>query len=70
MSDRLLRHIPTGVLYIWQLTYAEREDFEEVETAAENAPEPVKPKRAAKAGLQAPVDDTALNAEASRGMPA
>lgn len=69
MSDRLLRHIPTGVLYIWQLPYAEREDFEEVEPAVEAAPEP-KPKRASKAGLQAPVDDTSLSADASRGLPA
>lgn len=30
MADRLLIHKPTGVLYIWQHQFAQREDFEEV----------------------------------------
>ncbi len=30
MSDRMLRHIPSGTLYIWQAAYAQRKDFEEV----------------------------------------
>lgn len=39
MADRMLRHIPTGILYIWQPAYAQRKDFEEV--VEEAAPEVV-----------------------------
>ncbi len=43
MADRMLRHIPTGILYIWHPAYAQRKDFEEVveEAAPEVVEEPV-----------------------------
>lgn len=43
MADRMLRHIPSGILYIWQPAYAQRKDFEEVveEAAPEVVEEPV-----------------------------
>jgi hypothetical protein len=73
MSDRYLRHIPSGTLYIWQASYAQRSDFEEVEAAptVEDAP---KPKAKAKPKAIEPVEpaetnDAALSADASRGLP-
>jgi hypothetical protein len=78
-SDRLLRHIPSGIIYIWQEVFAGREDFEPYTVPVEPAPEPavtrtlklpVKPK--GKAGLSMVVEATAeeaLSADASRGMP-
>ena len=30
MSDRYLKHIPSGVIYIWQTAFAVRDDFVEV----------------------------------------
>jgi hypothetical protein len=63
MTQRLLRHIPTGILYAYQDIYAIRPDFEEIidvesrvveEPAAEA---PVKKTRAKKA------DTTSVDAE-------
>lgn len=30
MADRYLKHKPSGIVYIYQSAYAERDDFEEV----------------------------------------
>ena len=30
MSDRLLRHIPTNILYVWQPAFANNPEFEEI----------------------------------------
>lgn len=66
MADRLLRHIPTGTLYIWQHAYAEREDFEEViDVESREVPEP-KPKRKKSEPV---VDEAAIAADASRNLP-
>jgi hypothetical protein len=50
MADKMLRHIPTGTLYIWQPSFAQRPDFEDVveEPVAEEpalVAEPVEPKQ-------------------------
>ena len=50
MTQRLLRHIPTGILYAYQDIYAIRPDFEEiidVESRVVEEPAPVveKPRR-------------------------
>lgn len=67
MADRLLRHIPTGTLYIWQYAFAEREDFEEViDVEAKEVPEPPKTKRAKAAPV---IDEAAIAADASRNLP-
>lgn len=68
MADRLLRHIPTGVLYVYQPAYALRADFEEIiDVEAKEIPTP-KPRAKAKAEVHK-VDDEALSADASRGLP-
>lgn len=76
MSDRYLRHIPSGTLYIWQAAYAQRSDFEEVADApkaeAEDAPKPkakAKPKAIEPVEPAAETNDAALSADASRGLP-
>jgi hypothetical protein len=62
MADKMLRHIPTGTLYVWQPAFAQRPDFEEVveEPVAEEpalGAEPVETKqtRRAKKTAQAEV---------------
>jgi hypothetical protein len=83
MSDRLLRHIPSGTLYIWQPAYAQRKDFEEVvEEVVEEVPaevvEPVKPRtRRVKALDPQPVvqsevvvvEEERIQEDASRDLP-
>lgn len=85
MPDRYLRHKPTGVVYIWQLVFAENPDFEEYDPNPEidikiptldtlvpdKTPKPIK---GARAGLQpssvSPEEkDAALSADASRNLP-
>jgi hypothetical protein len=91
MADKMLRHIPTGTLYIWQPAFAQRADFEDyvpepepvVEApAVVDAPAP-KAKTSRKKAEAAPepepvvkyapepafVDEAALSADASRGLP-
>ena len=72
MADRLLRHIPSGVLYVYQPVYAQRADFEEIfDVEAREIPDPA-PKAARKVKPKAEVaavDDEALSEEASRGLP-
>ena len=68
MADRLLRHIPTGVLYIYQPVYAARDDFEEIiDVEAKEIPTP-KPRAKIKAEVPK-VDEEALSADASRDLP-
>lgn len=77
MADRLIRHIPTGNLFIYQAAFAERDDFEEVidveSRVVEDKPvaAPAPKKTRAKAGLvEAPaVDNEALAADASHNLP-
>lgn len=85
MADRYLRHIPSGILYIWQAAYAQRTDFEEVEDAPQDEDAPAAPiviktkvKTKAKPRAIEPVEsddleinlnDVALSADASRGLP-
>jgi hypothetical protein len=82
MSDRYLRHTPSGILYIWQAEYAQRADFEEVADApVEENPTPVqavmprqkvkvaKPKAIEVVEPEIELDDSALRADASRGLP-
>lgn len=73
MADRLLRHIPSGVLYVYQAVYAQRPDFEEIfDVEAREIPDPA-PKIARKVKPKAEaapaVDDEVLSEEASRGLP-
>lgn len=72
MADRMLRHIPSGVLYVYQDVFAQRPDFEEiinVEARVIPDSEVRAPRRAkAKAEVVA-VDADALSEDASRGLP-
>ncbi len=48
MTDRMLRHKPTGVLYVYQEAFANRPDFEEVinvESRVIEDPAPAKRKK-------------------------
>lgn len=87
MADKLLRHIPTGTLYIWQPAFAQRADFEDyvpepepvVEApAATDAPKAKSSRKKAEVAPEpaekytpepAFVDEAALSADASRGLP-
>lgn len=87
MADKMLRHIPTGVLYIWQPSFAQRADFEDVVPEPEPIVEPVADagtkaskssrKKADKVAVPSVkytpepvfVDEEALSADASRGLP-
>lgn len=75
MTQRLLRHIPTGILHAYQPAFAVRPDFEEVidvETRVVEVTDVVeKPARRAKkaAAEVAPTDEAAIQADASRGLP-
>ena len=87
MADKMLRHIPTGTLYIWQPAFAQRADFEDYVPEPEpvvEAPAAVaapKAKTSRKKAEVAPepaekytpepafVDEAALSADASRGLP-
>jgi hypothetical protein len=70
MADRLLRHTPSGVLYVYQPVYAQRSDFEEViDVESRVIPEPeVVTRRKPKPKVEA-VDNEALSEEASRNLP-
>lgn len=72
MTDKLVRHIPTGVIWVSQPAWEGRADFEPYEPeavpeAAPVAPAPRKP-RAAKVVEPVVVPDEALSQEASRGL--
>ncbi|MFM6959556.1 MAG: hypothetical protein ACKOW0_00835 [Schleiferiaceae bacterium] len=77
MADKLLRHIPSGIVYIWQPEYAQRADFEEYEpelAAPVAAPaEAAAPKaRAVRKKVESEpvvIDEAALSADASRNLP-
>ncbi len=84
MADRMLRHIPSGILYIWQPAYAQRKDFEEVveeaapEVVEEPAQEASKPRtRRVKALDPQPVvevepvvvEEERIEEDASRNLP-
>lgn len=71
MADRLLRHIPSGVLYVYQDVFAQRSDFEEIiDVEAKEIPTPPAAPRKVKAKVETPaVDDEAVSADASRGLP-
>lgn len=70
MTQRLLRHKPSGIIYVWQEVFAQRDDFEEIidveakviDTDSDSAPK----RRGRKA---AAIDEEALSADASRGLP-
>ena len=72
MTDRMLRHKPTGVLYIYQDVFAMRPDFEEVINVEATVVEdpPPKPRRSrVTAGMEIPtIDDLQLGEDASRGL--
>lgn len=75
MTEKLLRHIPTGVIWVSQPAWETRSDFEPyepppvAEAAAEVAPPVEKPKKT-RAPRPEPVavPDEALSQEASRGL--
>lgn len=84
MADKMLRHIPTGTIYIWQPAFAQRADFEEYVPEPAPTPEEVvesvvtKPRSTRKKAIEpAPeptpepvfVDEEALSADASRNLP-
>lgn len=73
MTHRLLRHIPTGVMYVYQDVFAARPDFEEVEdprtidvVATVVEPKKIKVKKPDPLPM---VDDDALGVQAARGLP-
>lgn len=72
MADRMLRHIPSGVLYVYQDVFAQRPDFEEiinVEARVIPDPEVRAPRRAKPKAEVVAVDDAMISEEASRGLP-
>lgn len=73
MADRMLRHIPTGVLYVYQPVFATRPDFEEIfdvesRVVPEAEVEAAKPKRKPKPVVE-PTDEAQISADASRNLP-
>jgi len=69
MADRLLRHIPTGILYAYQDVFAQRPDFEEIlDVESRVVEEPAAKKPKAKK-VEYKVDNDILGVEASRGLP-
>ena len=71
MADRMLRHIPSGVLYVYQPAFAMRSDFEEIiNVEAREIEEPKTKPKVRKAPEPPPaVDDEAISADASRNLP-
>lgn len=72
MTQRLLRHIPSGILYAYQPAFAVRPDFEEVidvEAREVPATETRPSRRKKEAAPVAAVDEDALSADASRNLP-
>jgi hypothetical protein len=70
MVDKHLRHIPTGIVYIWQPAFAQRDDFEDVlpEPEAAEAPKGLK-RRAKPTPVVDAVDAEAVSADATRNLP-
>ena len=80
MSDRFIKYLPSGVVYIYDTSWATNPEFIEVADAegnpfpdtSENPEyEPAKPraKLTVKAAVEANDSELALQADASRGMP-
>lgn len=69
MSDRMLIHKPTGVLYVYQDAFAQREDFEEVINVASRVVPEAEVKASRKTKDTPKVDDAALSVDAGRGLP-
>jgi hypothetical protein len=74
MTQPLLRHKPSGILYVWQEAFAFRDDFEEVVEATPEeikAPETLPPAKLKKTAKPAPakIDVEALSADASFNLP-
>ena len=71
MADRMLRHIPSGVLYVYQPAFAMRSDFEEIINVEAREVKDPKPRSRKAADVPAPpaVDNDAISADASRGLP-
>lgn len=83
MPSKLLRHIPTGVVFVNQPAFAVRADFEEIPdeepVVEKTAPAPRRSKAPAPPAEPAPglpdpdtpaIDEAALSADASRNQPA
>jgi hypothetical protein len=75
MADRYTKHIPSGQVFIYAPPWIGHEDFVEVANpAGDPLPDPeaiVNPAPARrKKNADAPVDDAALSADASRGLAA
>jgi hypothetical protein len=77
MTEKLLRHIPTGVIWVSHPAWETRSDFEPyeppVEVAAADAPVPEAPRKPRKPRAESvpevvAVSDEALSQEASRGL--
>jgi len=73
MADRYIKHIPSGIVYIYAAPWIGREDFEECANAAgdplpDEAPVVNPTPRRKRLSLDAPNDDAALSADASRGL--
>lgn len=63
-QERLLRHIPTGILYVYQPAFANRPDFEEiinVEAKVIDEPAPKARKKKEAAAPEQTDVDAALN---------
>lgn len=74
MSQKMLRHIPSGTLYVWQEVFAFRPDFEEVveptpAEVAEPVTIPAAKVRKTRKPEPAVIDEEALSADASRDLP-
>lgn len=74
MAQPMLLHKPSGILYVWQEAFAQRDDFEEVidvETREVHREELAQQAKARKPRKPAPavIDVEALSADASRNLP-
>lgn len=76
MPDLYLRHVPTGIVYISQPAFSQRPDFvpcnldgsDVVDVDAVEVPAPARSRR--KLVAETPmIDEAALSADASRGLP-
>ena len=74
MTQRMLRHKPSGIMYVWQEAFAFRDDFEEiidVEAKELKEPEtiPLSKIRKTRKPEPAVIDEVALSEDASRDLP-
>ena len=74
MTQRMLRHKPSGIMYIWQEAFAFRDDFEEIidvdaKEVKDSDAIPLSKIRKTRKAEPAVIDEVALSEDASRDLP-